>query len=289
MAMAPPAPAKPAVPLIAPPGVAATVDGTNITVAEVQKEAYDEHAIDALQQLIDFRLIDEEAKKDGIVVGPADIQSKIDDITNQLKPQTLQDALKQRNMTMASLQQVLSRRIELEKIAGKDIQPIEMMHVHHILIKVAAAGTNVTASSVNGPHDDADAQALIKKIQADIAAGKSFDDEAKLYSEDTATKASGGDLTSPVYQGGQYDPNFTKAALALKTGQITATPVKSVFGYHLIECISTSDNHPATEDTYYANALKQYTQMQSSQKANTLMQTLHAKAKITNYLTQTQQ
>jgi parvulin-like peptidyl-prolyl isomerase len=289
MAAPPPVPAKPAVPLIAPPGVAATVDGTNITVAQVEKEAYDMSGVQALDQLIQYYLIDEEAKKDGVTVTKDDLQSKIDDITNQLKPQTLDQALKQRNMTMDKLNAVLTRRIELEKIASKDIQPIQMMHVHHILIKVAAAGTNLTASSATGPHADADALILIKKIQADIAGGKTFDDEAKLYSEDTATKPSGGDITTPVYTGSSYDANFIKAALTLKKGQITPTPVKTVFGYHLIECISTSDDHPASEDKYYADAQKQYMQMQSGQKANMLMQSLHAKAKITNYLTQTQQ
>jgi len=35
-----------------------------------------------------------------------------------------------------------------------------------------------------------------------------------------------------------FDPDFTKASYALKTGQFTETPVKSQFGYHIIKALA---------------------------------------------------
>lgn len=57
---------------------------------------------------------------------------------------------------------------------------------------------------------------------------------AKKYSTDTATKNKGGKLSAFDSTDTSLDSTFKKAAFKLKTGDYTATPVKTQYGYHVI-------------------------------------------------------
>ncbi len=74
-----------------------------------------------------------------------------------------------------------------------------------------------------------DAKALIAQIKA----GAKFEDLAKKNSKDPGSAENGGDLdwANP----GNYVPEFSAAMTKLQKGQITDTPVKSQFGYHIIK------------------------------------------------------
>lgn len=104
--------------------------------------------------------------------------------------------------------------------------------VKHILIVpvIATGATTATAAS------EAAALAKANEVITKLKAGSKFDDLAKTYSEDTATKDKGGLITDMTSIG--YDAAFFKASLALKDGAYTTTPVKSAYGYHVILRIS---------------------------------------------------
>ena len=73
-----------------------------------------------------------------------------------------------------------------------------------------------------------DAKAIITKLKG----GAKFEDLAK-QSKDTGSAANGGDLdwASPA----TFVKPFSDALVALKKGQLTETPVKTQFGYHVIK------------------------------------------------------
>lgn len=71
----------------------------------------------------------------------------------------------------------------------------------------------------------------------DVESGKKkFEDLVKLYTQDPGSKESGG-MYNINRLSKQFDPAFTSAAFRLKDGQISP-PVKSAFGYHLIQMVS---------------------------------------------------
>jgi peptidyl-prolyl cis-trans isomerase C len=82
---------------------------------------------------------------------------------------------------------------------------------------------------------EADAVAII----ASLKKGGKFDDIAKKRSKDTGSGAKGGDLdwANPT----SYVPEFSAALLKLNKGQLTDTPVKTQFGYHVIRLDDTRD------------------------------------------------
>jgi peptidyl-prolyl cis-trans isomerase C len=84
-------------------------------------------------------------------------------------------------------------------------------HARHILV---------------GTEDEA------KQINAKLKGGAKFEDLAK-QSKDPGSAANGGDLdwASPA----SFVPEFSKAMTSLQKGQITETPVKTQYGYHVIK------------------------------------------------------
>ena len=72
-----------------------------------------------------------------------------------------------------------------------------------------------------------------KALIAQIKAGAKFEDLAKKSSKDTGSAENGGDLdwANPS----NYVPEFANALKGLEKGQMTETPVKSQFGYHIIK------------------------------------------------------
>ena len=75
-------------------------------------------------------------------------------------------------------------------------------------------------------------EADAKDIIARIKKGAKFEDIAKKQSKDPGSAVNGGDLDWANPR--SYVPEFTEALLKLKKGQLTDTPVKSQFGYHVI-------------------------------------------------------
>ena len=71
-----------------------------------------------------------------------------------------------------------------------------------------------------------------KALIADIKKGAKFEDLAKKASKDPGSGANGGDLDWAA--AGSYVPEFSGAMVKLDKGQMTDTPVKSQFGFHII-------------------------------------------------------
>ena len=124
----------------------------------------------------------------------------------------------------AEIQQAYNEFVQKEQQAA---QPA----VKHILI------------TVDG-RTEAEAKKLVEEVAAKIKAGTSFADAATQYSEDPASKAKGGEIA--VYQKGVFGDAFDQTVASLKAGQVSA-PVKTDYGYHLIETTSTAVQVPSLE------------------------------------------
>ena len=124
----------------------------------------------------------------------------------------------------AEIQQAYNEFVQKEQQAA---QPA----VKHILI------------TVDG-RTEAEAKKLVEEVAAKIKAGTSFADAATQYSEDPASKAKGGEIA--VYQKGVFGDAFDQTVASLKAGQVSA-PVKTDYGYHLIETASTAIQVPSLE------------------------------------------
>jgi len=105
-------------------------------------------------------------------------------------------------------------------LAGNVATSAEQVHARHILVKTEAEA--ITA-------------------RKEIDAGATFEAVAAKYSTDPGSKDKGGDLG--WFGRGVMIPEFEQVAFTLKPGEISA-PVKSSFGYHLIQVIEKDPNRP---------------------------------------------
>lgn len=85
---------------------------------------------------------------------------------------------------------------------------------------------------VNDQRTDAQAQQRIAEAKAKIEKGTPFAQVVQEYSDDAASKAQGGDLG--FFGKNRMVKEFEQAAFGAPVGQLVG-PVKSTFGYHLIE------------------------------------------------------
>ena len=83
------------------------------------------------------------------------------------------------------------------------------------------------ATSWSSTEDEA------KALIAELKKGAAFDKLAKEKSTDKASGAEGGDLG--WFKKSDMVKEFADAAFALKKGELTETPVKTQFGYHVIK------------------------------------------------------
>ena len=117
---------------------------------------------------------------------------------------------------------------------------------------------------------EADAKAIV----ASLKKGGKFEDIAKKQSKDPGSGAKGGDLdwANPA----SYVPEFSAALTKLNKGQMTETPVKTQFGYHIIRVDDTRDAKLPTFD----EVKPQIAQQMQQQKLSAFQDELRKKAKV---------
>ena len=93
--------------------------------------------------------------------------------------------------------------------------------------KAQSSGTEYRARHILVENEDE-----AKKLITQIKGGAKFEDLAKKNSKDTGSGENGGDLD--FAKPDSYVPEFSKALTSLKKGEMTDTPVKTQFGYHII-------------------------------------------------------
>ncbi len=113
-----------------------------------------------------------------------------------------------------------------------------------------------------------------KAIIASIKKGAKFADIAKKQSKDPGSGANGGDLDwgNPS----SYVSEFTEALIKLSKGQMTQTPVKSQFGWHIIRLDDTRNAQLPKLDEVKPQVAQQLQQ----QKLAKFQEDLRAKAKV---------
>ena len=117
---------------------------------------------------------------------------------------------------------------------------------------------------------EADAKAII----ASIKKGGKFEDIAKKQSKDPGSGANGGDLdwANPS----SYVAEFTEALLKLTKGQMTDSPVKTQFGFHIIRV----DDIRNAQLPPFEELKPQIAQQLDQQRLSAYQQGLREKAKV---------
>ncbi|MEZ6197532.1 MAG: peptidylprolyl isomerase [Planctomycetota bacterium] len=167
---------------------------------------------------------------------------------------------------------------ELETFRSENEDYFRSRHVKvsHILISTADPITGLPLPADQCKEAEERAATVARLAQE----GVDFSKLAQRFSDDTSTATAGGNMQQPIKKwGGGYDPDFQKAAYAMKKGEISS-PVKSQFGYHVILCNEVSEptrREINWNDARYAEwILEEY----ETKKMEAWLEGLRAKAKI---------
>ena len=251
-----------------PANAVAVVDGTEISSTELDalmeqaKASYKTNKRDfpnvgtpeyqSIQQqyvafLVQKTQFEKAAEDLGIEINDSDIEKTRDQLKKDRfdgNEQKLKDALEENGLTEDTFRQTLRVSILSEKLfkaVTKDVKVTdtealqaftqspeqfgakpESREVRHILI---------SEKDANGQVDYVKSKAKADDVYAQLKNGADFETLVQKYSMDTGSKANGGKYTA---NRGQSVPEFDEAAFKLKTNQISL-PVKTQFGYHIIE------------------------------------------------------
>jgi peptidyl-prolyl cis-trans isomerase C len=131
-----------------------------------------------------------------------------------------------------------------------------------------------TAKEYKARHILVKTEAEAKKILADLKKGGNFEDIAKKQSVDKGSGAQGGDLG--WQNSAQLVPEFSQAMIALKKGEMTQTPVKTEYGYHIIRL----DDVRQAQLPKFEDAKPQILQQLQQQKLQKYQESLRTAAKV---------
>jgi foldase protein PrsA len=259
-------------------GDVAAVNGQKISRADFDHKLESSPAArQTLTQLVQQDLIDQYAKDKNVTVTQAEIDKDESDIKAKYPPGQFENILKQQGLTEQDVQTILRQQLVLKKAVGGQVK-ISDADVKAFYDKNHAQFDK--PAQVRARHILVADQNKAKDVLAKLKAGGSWDTLAKQYSTDPSTKDKGGELG--FFGRGQMVPQFQDAAFGAKPGQIVG-PIKSPFGYHVIQ---VEEKKAATKATYASvekQIRDQLTSQQQSQQIPAFLQSLRSTAKIDVY------
>ena len=230
-----------------------------------------------LNQLVQSALIDGYAKDNHIDVSEADVTKEENDIKSKYPPGQFEQILKAQNLTEDDVRKILRQKLVVEKGVGGNVK-VSDADIASYLAKNHA--TLDTAEQVRARHILVADAATAATVESKLKAGGDFAALAKQYSTDPSSKDKGGELG--FFAKGQMVPAFQTAAFSQKIG-VVGSPVKSPFGYHIIEVEEKKPAQVATlansRDKIKALLVQQQQQTQIPQ----FLASLRSKANIAVY------
>lgn len=237
--------------------VAATVDGTDITVGEVESLISSEEStipIERFAQVLGFEiqnLIMIQGARDewGIDVTQSEVDDELETVYEQMIPegQAREEFLEGNGITEEFIRQIARQRATVEAIRSElavDETEVSQDEIEDRLRQAVAALTEVCVSHILVSTEEA-AEEVVDRLDA----GEGFADLATELSEDPSSAENLGDLGCAMAS--RYVPEFRDATLEAPIGEILEAPVESQFGFHVILVNDRTEPEPdelPTED-----------------------------------------
>ncbi len=172
---------------------------------------------------------------------------------------------------MARIEDQMLQRTALQNEIDKALTDEALKKRYNDLIKKSETSSELRARHIL-VKTESDAKAIIKELNE----GADFEATAKNKSTGPSGP-NGGDLG--FFGKGQMVPEFEKAAFALDEGEITSSPVKTQFGWHIIKV----EGYRKTEPPTFAS-VKQKLETEISQEVSAAyVSDLRKLAKIERY------
>jgi peptidyl-prolyl cis-trans isomerase C len=301
-AQAAPAPPKPMPAVL--PDILARVNGQPVTKTDFDRfmknmeaqqgpigaERRDEVYRAALDRLITYSVLKQEAAARGVAVPEAEIDGQVQQIQQQFQnPADFKKALDARNTSIEQLKADAKVQLSISKMMEADVSTVaaatepEAKDFYDKNPDKFRQGEAVRASHIlvmaNKEADEAAKKAARTKIDGILKRVKAGEDFAKLAREnsDDGSKEQGGDLG--FFQQGRMVPEFDKMAFSLKPGEVSDV-VTTQFGYHIIKVSERKEASTVPFDTVKGKIVEYLSNQKKQERANAVIEDAKKKAKI---------
>jgi peptidyl-prolyl cis-trans isomerase C len=298
----PPAPPKPMPAQL--PEVLARVNGQPVTRTEFDRllknmelgggpipaERRDEVLRGALDQLVTYTVMTQEAKARKVVVSDAEVDGRVKQMQSQFPSDAeFKKALAARDMTVdqlradARMDMMIGKMLDAEVSgapAATDAEAREFYdknpdkfkqgetaRASHILIRVDPQADEAAKTQARQKIDG-----ILKRVRA----GEDFAALAREHSND-GSAAQGGDLG--VFQRGQMVPAFDQAVFALEPGQVSDV-VTTQFGHHIIKLAEKRGASTVPYEQVSPRIVEYLSGQKKQQRADTFIEETKKKARI---------
>ena len=288
-------------------GVAVTVNGKDITEADVDAKinTYMERMASQIppgmteqykkqmrpqvvESMVMEQLLDEQIKKANITITDSDVNSKITEIISTQPGMTMEsfkEMIASRGQSFDEVKGQIKKTMSYEKLIGnvevsdaeakafydenkEDFNKPEQVKASHILVKVDASAT---------PEQKAAAKAKAEGLLKQAKAGGDFAALAKENSDDPGSKMMGGNLG--FFDKGTMVKEFADAAFALKVGDISGI-VETQYGYHIIKVTDRKKGGLTSFENAKADIVKSLQDKKKGEMFKLLLDKIKAEAKI---------
>lgn len=222
----------------------ATVNGEKITKDELYEILVNSSGSDAINALIDEKVVAMEIKKEKITIPEDEIDAETKKFMEEVGgEEAFNDMLKENDISASDFKddiiQYLSIRKLMEPLVDVTDEEIETYFKEN-------KETFGTPEQVEARHILVEDEALANDLYKQLKDGADFAELAKEHSTD-GSAAMGGDLG--FFPRGQMVPEFDEKSFEMEVGEISG-PVKSQFGYHIIEKLAVKEATEATLENH---------------------------------------
>jgi peptidyl-prolyl cis-trans isomerase C len=297
----PSAPPKPMPAVL--PDVLARVNGEAVTKVDFERllknielrrgaipaEKRDEILRAALDQLITYHVMKQEAAARKVPIADTDLDSRVKQMQGALTAEQFSKALSDRNTsaeqlrTDARIDMMIDKMMEGELATTTPATEAEAKEFYDKNPDKFKQGEAVRASHIlvmaNEQADEATkkkARTKIDDILKRVRAGEDFAKLAKEHSDD-GSKDQGGDLGFFVRE--KMVPPFSEAAFALKPGEVSDV-VTTQFGYHIIKLAERKEATTIPYEKVQPQIVQFLSEQKKRDRVNAVIEEVKKRAKI---------
>lgn len=214
-------------------------------------------AQETLDQLIEFKLVVQEAREEGLTVDEAEIDEQLEQLrASHQSPEAVEAFLQNLNIgSEEELRDVMGQlQLYQEMITNQIV--VEQAHARHILLQASDE-----AAEAGGLHSQPGQEIATKaerrdeadELLSEIEAGADFAELAQEHSDDPGSAQQGGDLGWAPR--GVFVPSFDEAIFEMEPGEVRL--VESQFGWHIIELLEAPEERPLDNPQFMQSPIVQ--------------------------------
>lgn len=224
------------------------------------RKAWEEIKRKVLDQMIDSRLMVQQATELKLTVTQDEVDRGIEEVKrqNQLDDSTFGEALKQQGLTMETYRKTLRRQILEQKVISTavrsriSVSDDEVKSYYQQNVRQLGGEKSVHLQQIQlavadeaGPQELERKRALAARIVQMAQSGTPFEQLSRTYSDDATTKEQGGD--SGWIGPGVLDDNVQAAVVGMDPGDVRG-PIRTARGFLVLKLLERkSDVRPLEE------------------------------------------